>query len=104
MLAGLIDIGVHSSKDVATRLPEGIALAAFLEREDVRDAFMSVTVQSPDHLPEGAKFGTSSIRRAAQVLRQRPILKSCPSAAMSVRGCKAARWRGGCHHAGRGGA
>ncbi|UXN74536.1 hydroxymethylbilane synthase [Devosia sp. A8/3-2] len=78
MLAGLIDIGVHSSKDVATRLPEGIALAAFLEREDVRDAFMSVTVQSPDHLPEGAKFGTSSIRRAAQVLRQRPDLEIVP--------------------------
>lgn len=78
MLAGAIDIGVHSSKDVATRLPEGIALAAFLEREDVRDAFMSVTVQSLDHLPENAKFGTSSIRRAAQVLRQRPDLEIVP--------------------------
>lgn len=78
MLAGLIDIGVHSSKDVATRLPEGIALAAFLEREDVRDAFMSVTVQGLDYLPEGAKFGTSSIRRAAQVLRQRPDLEIVP--------------------------
>ena len=78
MLAGVVDIGVHSSKDVATRLPDGIVLAAFLEREDVRDAFMSVTVQSLDHLPEGAKFGTSSIRRAAQVLRQRPDLEIVP--------------------------
>jgi hydroxymethylbilane synthase len=78
MLAGVVDIGVHSSKDVATRLPEGIALAAFLEREDVRDAFMSVTVQGLDYLPEGAKFGTSSIRRAAQVLRQRPDLEIVP--------------------------
>lgn len=78
MLAGAIDIGVHSSKDVATRLPDGIVLAAFLEREDVRDAFMSVTVQSLDHLPENAKFGTSSIRRAAQVLRQRPDLEIVP--------------------------
>lgn len=78
MLAGVVDIGVHSSKDVATRLPDGIALAAFLEREDVRDAFMSVTVQSLDHLPENAKFGTSSIRRAAQVLRQRPDLEIVP--------------------------
>lgn len=78
MLAGVIDIGVHSSKDVATRLPDGIALAAFLEREDVRDAFMSVSVQSLDHLPENAKFGTSSIRRAAQVLRQRPDLEIVP--------------------------
>lgn len=78
MLAGRVDIGVHSSKDVATRLPEGIALVAFLEREDVRDAFMSVKVQSLDHLAERAKFGTSSIRRAAQVLRVRPDLEIVP--------------------------
>ncbi len=78
MLAGRIDIGVHSSKDVATRLPEGIMLAAFLEREDVRDAFLSVKVQSLDHLAERARFGTSSIRRAAQVLRVRPDLEIVP--------------------------
>lgn len=78
MLSGRVDIGVHSSKDVATRLPQGIRLAAFLEREDVRDAFMSVKVQSLDHLAEGAKFGTSSIRRAAQVLRVRPDLQIVP--------------------------
>lgn len=78
MLAGVVDIGVHSSKDVATSLPDGVVLAAFLEREDVRDAFMSVTVQGLDHLPENAKFGTSSIRRAAQVLRQRPDLEIVP--------------------------
>ncbi|WP_316357282.1 hydroxymethylbilane synthase [Devosia sp.] len=78
MLSGRVDIGVHSSKDVATRLPEGIRLAAFLEREDVRDAFMSVKVQSLDHLAERARFGTSSIRRAAQVLRVRPDLEIVP--------------------------
>ena len=78
MLAGRVDIGVHSSKDVATRLPDGIALVAFLEREDARDAFMSVKVQSLDHLAERAKFGTSSIRRAAQVLRVRPDLEIVP--------------------------
>lgn len=78
MLAGRVDIGVHSSKDVATRLPDGIRLAAFLEREDVRDAFISVKVQSLDHLAERAKFGTSSIRRAAQVLRVRPDLDIVP--------------------------
>lgn len=78
MLSGRVDIGVHSSKDVATRLPDGIALVAFLEREDVRDAFMSVKVQSIDHLAERAKFGTSSIRRAAQVLRVRPDLEIVP--------------------------
>ncbi|HTO27879.1 MAG TPA: hydroxymethylbilane synthase [Devosia sp.] len=78
MLSGRVDIGVHSSKDVATRLPEGISLVAFLEREDVRDAFMSVKVQSLDHLAERARFGTSSIRRAAQVLRVRPDLEIVP--------------------------
>lgn len=78
MLSGRVDIGVHSAKDVATRLPEGIRLVAFLEREDVRDAFMSVKVQSLDHLGERAKFGTSSIRRAAQVLRVRPDLVIVP--------------------------
>ncbi len=78
LLAGTIDIGVHSSKDVATGLPPGMALAAFLEREDISDAFLSVTVKSLDHLPEGARFGTSSIRRAAQVLRLRPDLQIVP--------------------------
>ena len=78
LLSGRIDIGVHSSKDVATGLPEGMRLAAFLEREDVRDAFLSVKVQSLDHLPERARFGTSSIRRAAQALRLRPDLDIVP--------------------------
>ena len=78
MLSGRVDIGVHSSKDVATRLPAGIHLAAFLEREDPRDAFMSVSVAGIDNLPDGAKFGTSSIRRAAQVLRVRPDLRIVP--------------------------
>jgi hydroxymethylbilane synthase len=78
LLAGTVDIGVHSSKDVATDLPAGLTLTAFLEREDVRDAFMSVSVKGIDYLPEGAKFGTSSIRRAAQVLRLRPDLRIVP--------------------------
>ena len=78
LLDGVIDIGVHSSKDVATGLPPGMALPVFLEREDVRDAFLSLTVRGIDYLPEGAKFGTSSIRRAAQVRRQRPDLRIVP--------------------------
>lgn len=78
LLAGRIDLGVHSSKDVATGLPLGMTLAAFLEREDVRDAFLSVSVQGIDNLPEGARFGTSSIRRAAQALRLRPDLTIVP--------------------------
>ena len=78
LLSGRIDIGVHSSKDVATGLPTGIHLAAFLEREDARDAFISVSVKGIDNLPEGARFGTSSIRRAAQALRLRPDLRIVP--------------------------
>jgi hydroxymethylbilane synthase len=78
LLAGEIDIGVHSAKDVATTLPEGMVMPAFLEREDVRDAFISLVARGIDYLPEGAKFGTSSIRRAAQVLRLRPDLEIVP--------------------------
>jgi len=78
LLDGRIDLGVHSSKDVATGLPQGMALAAFLEREDVRDAFLSVTVKGLDNLPRGARLGTSSIRRAAQARRLRPDLTIVP--------------------------
>ncbi len=78
LLSGRIDIGVHSSKDVATGMPAGMVLAAFLEREDVRDAFISVSVKGVDNLPRGARFGTSSIRRAAQALRLRPDLRIVP--------------------------
>lgn len=76
--AGTIDIGVHSSKDLATTLPDGLFLPVFLEREDIRDAFVSLSARSLDDLPQGAKFGTSSIRRAAQILRQRPDLLIVP--------------------------
>lgn len=78
LLDGAIDIGVHSSKDVATTMPDGLSLVACLEREDVRDAFLSLNVADIDRLPEGARFGTSSIRRAAQVLRLRPDLDIVP--------------------------
>jgi hydroxymethylbilane synthase len=72
LLSGEIDLAVHSAKDMATRLPDGLVLSAFLEREDVRDAFLSLIAKSPDHLPEGAKIGTSSLRRGAQMKRFRP--------------------------------
>lgn len=78
LLSGAIDIGVHSSKDVATGLPDGMMLAAFLEREDVRDAFLSVTARAIDNLPDNARLGTSSIRRAAQARRLRPDLRIVP--------------------------
>ncbi|MDB5506956.1 MAG: porphobilinogen deaminase [Devosia sp.] len=75
---GAIDVGVHSGKDVETVLPYGLVLPVFLEREDVRDAFVSLRAPNLDHLFRGAKFGTSSIRRAAQMLRYRPDLTIVP--------------------------
>lgn len=76
--AGEIDLGVHSSKDMATKLPDGLVLAAFLEREDIRDAFVSLTARSIEELPHGAKLGSSSLRRSSQMLRARPDLQIVP--------------------------
>lgn len=76
--ANEIDLGVHSSKDMATKLPDGLILAAFLQREDIRDAFVSLNVKQLDDLPEGAKLGSSSIRRSSQMLRARPDLQIVP--------------------------
>jgi hydroxymethylbilane synthase len=75
LLAGRIDIAVHSSKDMPTVLPEGLALSAFLPREDPRDAFIGVAAKSIMELPEGATIGSSSLRRQALILRMRPDLK-----------------------------
>jgi hydroxymethylbilane synthase len=78
LAAGEIDLGVHSSKDMATKLPDGLVLAAFLEREDIRDAFVSLTAKSLDELPHGARLGSSSLRRSSQMLRARPDLTIVP--------------------------
>jgi hydroxymethylbilane synthase len=78
LLSRDIDLGVHSTKDVAAILPEGLALPVFLEREDIRDAFVSLTAASLDELPRGARLGTSSLRRAAQIRRHRPDLEIVP--------------------------
>jgi hydroxymethylbilane synthase len=75
LLAGRIDIAVHSSKDMPTVLPEGLALSAFLPREDPRDAFIGVAAKSIMELPEGATIGSSSLRRQALILRMRPDIK-----------------------------
>ncbi|WP_142850525.1 hydroxymethylbilane synthase [Telmatospirillum sp. J64-1] len=72
---GRIDIAVHSMKDVATALPYDQVLACVLPREDVRDAFISYRAQSLDELPPGSRVGTSSLRRAAQILNRRPDLE-----------------------------
>lgn len=74
MLAGRIDIAVHSTKDMPVAQPEGLVLDVFLPREDVRDAFVSLQYDSISALPEGAVVGTSSLRRRAQLLARRPDL------------------------------
>lgn len=75
LLDGRIDIAVHSSKDMPTALPEGLALSAFLPREDPRDAFVGGAAAKLLDLPEGATVGSSSLRRQALVRRMRPDLK-----------------------------
>jgi len=75
LLAGEIDLAVHSMKDVATVLPPGLTLSSILPREDVRDAFISLRFGSLDDMPAGARVGTSSLRRAAQVKHLRPDLE-----------------------------
>ncbi len=78
LLADDIDLAVHSMKDVATRLPDGLIMTAILEREDPRDAFISRAASNLDSLPSGAVVGTSSLRRQAQVLHARPDLRVVP--------------------------
>ena len=69
-----IDLAVHSAKDLPTFLPDGIVIAGYLEREDVRDVFISPLAPSLDELPAGTVVGTASPRRQALVLRARPAL------------------------------
>src|SRR5690242_3294356 len=71
LLDGRADLAVHSLKDLPTELPEGLVLAAVPEREDPRDAIIGRTLAN---LPRGAKVGTSSLRRAAQLRQLRPDL------------------------------
>ncbi|SLN72021.1 Porphobilinogen deaminase [Roseovarius gaetbuli] len=75
MLIGEIDIAVHSMKDMPVLQPEGLLLDTYLPREDVRDAFVSPSVKNLADLPTGAKVGTSSLRRKAQVLVAYPQLE-----------------------------
>ena len=72
---GSIDMAVHSMKDMPAVLPDGLEICCLLEREDPRDAFMSPVAKSIADLPEGATVGSSSVRRAAQLLNIRPDLE-----------------------------
>ncbi|MER9403961.1 hydroxymethylbilane synthase [Mesorhizobium caraganae] len=74
LLAGAIDIAVHSSKDMPTVLPDGLELSAFLPREDARDAFIGKAAKRIVDLPQGSKVGSSSLRRQALIRRMRPDL------------------------------
>ncbi len=74
LLAGEVDLAVHSLKDVPTELPAGLALCAFLERADPRDALLSRSGAALDALPRGASVGTTSLRRQSQLRARRPDL------------------------------
>jgi hydroxymethylbilane synthase len=75
LLDGRIDFAVHSAKDLPTALPDGVALAGFLPREDPRDALVSKLADSIAALPRGARLGAASLRRRAQARRLRPDLR-----------------------------
>ncbi|MFA6156044.1 hydroxymethylbilane synthase [Mesorhizobium sp.] len=74
LFAGRIDVAVHSSKDMPTKLPDGLELSAFLPREDARDAFVGKVAKTIADLPQGMKVGSSSLRRQALIRRMRPDL------------------------------
>jgi hydroxymethylbilane synthase len=74
ILDGEVDLGVHSAKDLPTELPDGLEIAGVLPREDPRDAYVG-SVSSLGECPAGARIGTSSLRRRAQILARRPDLE-----------------------------
>lgn len=78
LLEGRIDLAVHSMKDMPAELPAGLVIGAIPARENPHDAFVSVRHGALDDLPDGARVGTSSLRRAAQLKHQRPDLTIVP--------------------------
>ncbi|MDY8046650.1 hydroxymethylbilane synthase [Paenibacillus polymyxa] len=78
MLAGEIDMAVHSMKDMPSELPEGLVNGAVPRREDPRDCLITLGAKSLEDLPQGAKVGTSSLRRASQIKSMRPDLQLEP--------------------------
>ena len=78
LLSGRIDLAVHSAKDMPTISQPGLMLAACLEREDPRDAFISLKAKSLDELRHGARLGTASLRRQAIAKKARPDLVVSP--------------------------
>jgi hydroxymethylbilane synthase len=88
LIEGIIDLAVHSMKDVATWLPPGLEIVCLLPRDDPRDAFLSHKAKALSELPTGAILGTASPRRAAQALHLRPDLRI-----VSIRGNAGTRMR-----------
>ncbi len=78
LLDGTVDCAVHSLKDMESVLPEGLVIAAVLERADPRDCLIGAASLAPQDLPRGAKLGTSAVRRRAQALALRPDLEIVP--------------------------
>ncbi len=78
LLRGEVDLAVHSAKDLPALIPEGLRLIAFPEREDPRDVFISRDGRGWKDLAAGARVGTSSLRRQAQLLRLRPDVEVVP--------------------------
>jgi hydroxymethylbilane synthase len=75
LLSNHIDMAIHSMKDVTSTLIPELDIAATISRDDPRDAFIGRTVSTLAELPKGAVVGTSSLRRQAQILAQRPDLR-----------------------------
>jgi hydroxymethylbilane synthase len=78
LLAGHVDVAVHSLKDLPAELPEGLELAAFPPREDPRDVLVTSSGAGLADVPAGAVIGTSSLRRRAMILAARPDLVVAP--------------------------
>lgn len=78
LMRGNIDIAVHSLKDMETHLPAGLTIGAVLERDDPRDALVANDKHTLATLPQGARIGTSSLRRAAQIIIARPDIRIVP--------------------------
>src|SRR6266446_9311311 len=78
LAAGRVDLAVHSLKDLPTELPPGFEIAAITKREDPRDALCSRFYSKVEDLPQGARVGTSSLRRQAQLKAIRPDLEIYP--------------------------
>jgi hydroxymethylbilane synthase len=78
LLAGTVDVAVHSMKDMPAKLPDGLIIAALLPREDPRDALIAPGASRLSELPRGARVGTSSLRRAAILLHRRGDLSVVP--------------------------